>query len=213
MSESASSEFHPSALDAVNEALVSIGEGYQLTVLSKTAGRDVPNAANSRAAAYVYESALDAILTAHPWTFLMTRKRVTATPDANMWRVKRPSDALTIVGFENEIGDRLEYISEGDDLRLYDMPRAIIYLRQEDDLAVFPRRIRSLLVKRLAFDLANPNSGSKDELKVQYELYTQLLNEAKVWDTRQNKTNRKRVRNHIADVVRGDAPIDGEDWD
>lgn len=205
-------DFHPTALDAVNEALVSLGEGYQLTVLSKTAGKDVPNAANCRAAAHVYESARDLILTSHPWSFLITRRMATATRMCGAWNTRRPTDALTLLALEDAFGNRIEYISEGDELRSYERPANILYLRDEEDLDIWPRRIRALLVKRLAFDLANPNSGSKEELKVQYELFNQMLEEAKVWDVRQNKISRKRVRNHIAEVMRGEAPIDGEDY-
>ncbi len=204
-----SDNFHPTALDAVNEALIKLGEDVTLDVLSKTADETVINAAVSRKAAHIYDAARKQVLTEHAWSFATCIRQVVSQINAaGEFETQIPGGLLQIQACYDAGGNKPETIHSAGVVYSNAPLARIAFSRDIEDLGLWPHQVRAVLVARLAADLAKIVTGRQIDLQTYEQSYQQLIETAKVWDARQNNLQRKPYgRNYIVDRMRGGCPV------
>ena len=180
------STFHETALRAVNEAIVTLGQDLVLTELSETS-EDV----NSRKAAYVYESARLKVLRDHNWNFARREQICCGCtgPDYGGefgWRMPLPGGCVRLLMCYGENGDEVKYMLFAREIRASAPISRIVYTHNTQDLSRWSPDAYRALVLRLAADLAKPITGRINERQLQEQAYNEQLAAAKLADARES---------------------------
>lgn len=178
--------FHTTALRAVNEAIIMLGQDIVLTELSETS-EDV----NSRKAAYVYESARLKVLRDHNWNF--ARRELPccgcSMPDYGGeygFRMPLPGGCVRLLMCYGESGEEVKYMLFGREIRACAPIARIVYTHNAQDLTRWSPDAYRALVLRLAADLAKPITGRINERQLQEQAYSEQLAAAKLADARES---------------------------
>lgn len=197
--------FHPTALRAVNEALVTLGQDVMLTQLSTTGAEP-----NSRKAAFLYEGARTRVLRDHAWSFArreMEFNGCSCDPDVTdglHFRTPLPGRCARLVMCYAHGGRRATYAIVGREIRSSEPIERIDYLIDEQDLDRWSPDAYRALVLRLAADLAKPITGRINERQLQEEAYASCLADAKANDAREvNIPYDPYGDNHYVEAMRG----------
>lgn len=201
--------FHPTAVAAVNRALVVLGQDVTLTAAQFSVGSDN---AHGRKAAWLYEGSRQAVLRDHAWAFA---ERVVDEPGSSpahgagpfRFLTQRPGKCVRIRGCFADDG-RLAHWRVGPVGIESDEPlRRIVYTSDVDDLDKWSPDAYRALVLRLAADLAKPVTGRINERQLQEQAYAEALADAKLHDSReQNVPYDAYGTNHYVDAMLGGRP-------
>lgn len=182
--------FHRTALHAVNEALVTLGQDILLTAETFS---ETGTEANGRKAAYMYEGSRLAVLRAHPWGFARRTLRSCGCscapdggPDGAHFTVPMPPRCVRIVSCRGEGGRIVRYVPEGRTVRSWEPICEIAYVQDVEDLDRWSPDAYRALVLRLAADLAKPVTGRISERQLQEQAYVEFLEQAKLSDARES---------------------------
>lgn len=196
--------FHPSALAAVNQALVMLGQDVVITELSTTSSD-----AHTRKAAYVYESSRMRVLRDHAWRFASMEMRTAGIgscdpADALRCRYPIPPKMVALRGCFDHAGLSLQCRLTATQI-CTDRPVArIVYTADIADLDKWTPEAYGVLVQRLAADLAKPITGRINERQMQEQAYAEVLANAKLHDAREANVEYDAYgSNHYADVMCG----------
>lgn len=176
--------FHPTAIVAVNEALVVLGQDVLLDELSQTS-----ESVNSRKAAYLYESARKRVLGDHNWNFATTDIPADSCKcgcdSAMPYVTQKPARCVCVIGcFSNN--QLCNYCITGKEIRS-DLPiDRISYIQDVEDLDRWTADAYRALVLRLAADLAKPITGRINERQLQEEAYANQISNAKLADAKES---------------------------
>ena len=213
MDNTSHTNFHPTALAAVNEALAVLGQDVVLEELSAAS-----NVVHSRKAAFLYESSRRRVLRDHAWNF--ARRDLSVPPvledgeppdcDGMRYRTAMPGRCARLVMCYGPDGRKAEYAVSGREIRSRAPVARIVYIHDEDNLDRWSPDAYRTLVLRLAADLAKPVTGRINERELQERAYAEQLAEAKVNDAREgNVPYDPYGENHYVEAMRGrrlDAP-------
>ena len=185
------SGFHPTALDAVNEALVTLGQDVTLTELSKTS-----RTIESRKAAFLYESARLKVLRDHNWSFARReepRGESAAAFDSCAqgreefpYTTPAPAKCARMEGCFGFDGREVTWRLAGGNIRSAQPIARIVFTADIADLNRWSADARRALVLRLAADLAKPITGRINERQLQEQAYQDQIAQAKLADARES---------------------------
>ena len=198
------STFHETALRAVNEAIVTLGQDLVLKELSEES-KDV----NSRKAAYVYESARLKVLRDHNWNFARREQICCGCtgPDYGGefgYRMPLPGGCVRLLMCYGEDGSEVKYMLFGREIRSAAPIARIVYTHNMVDLTKWSPDAYRALVLRLAADLAKPITGRINERQLQEQAYGEQLAAAKLADARESNVMEDAWGgNHYVDAMRG----------
>lgn len=205
------SGFHATALAAVNEALVTLGQDVILDELSAASGTP-----ESRKAAFVYEGSRLKVLRDHAWGF--ARRQWEACGCAAMcdgcrdarggaefpFAVPPPPGCVRLISCRAAGGREAQWRLAGGMIRS-DVPVATVaYVADVQDLDRWSPDAYRALVLRLAADLAKPVTGRISERQLQDEAYAQAIADAKLADARESNVRQDPYgENHYVEAMRG----------
>jgi len=198
--------FHPSAVAAVNQALVAIGEDKTVEELSP-----VSSDATARKAAFVYESARQKVLRDHAWTFArrdepLAPTRSFAPCDAYPFYYARPPKAVRITGCFDSAGAMVFWVDAQKEIHCSRQAARCTYTADIEDLDKWNPDAFRALVLRLAADLAKAVTGRLNERELQERAYADQLAAAKLNDSRGGNAEYDAYgSNHYADAMSGGA--------
>lgn len=204
MKNTAHGSFHPTALAAVNEALVTLGQDVRLTTLATDAAD-----ANSVKAAFVYEGARSRVLRDHNWNFARRTAVVagcSSFDDGDEFRfsVLKPARCARLIMCYGESGEEVEYLVEGETIRAKTPVARIVYTSDIEDLDKWSPDAYHALILRLAADLAKPITGRINERQLQEQAYLDALGAAKLADARETNVPQDAWgENHYVKAMRG----------
>lgn len=186
---------HASALDACNEALITLGQDVTLVTLDKSSSDP-----KERDCAYLYETARKQVLSDHPWSFI--REELEYDPPRRS--VDLPADAVRIVACLDEDGYNLAFRCVGGKVKSDDEIARLVFTRDEEDLTEWDPDAYKALVLRLAADLAKPITGRINERQLQEQAYAEQIEKAKLKDARNSGYSGKAYgRNYYVDRMQG----------
>jgi len=166
-----------SALDACNEALITLGEDVTLATLDKDSSDP-----KERKCAHLYETARKQVLSDHPWSFVRAEQNFYPARQV----VEYPYDAMRIIACLDEDGYNIAYkrvdntITCADDTAI----QTLVYTYDEEDLGAWDSDAYKALILRLAADLAKPITGRINERQLQEQAYAEQIEKAKLKDAR-----------------------------
>lgn len=185
MANTTHGNFHPTALAAVNEALIVLGQDVTLTELSADS-----SVAHARKAAFLYEGARIRVLRDHAWAFALRTEETASClcrPEgAFPFLTARPPRCVRLVSAVSESGRpcRGRLTAEGLET---DRPAArLTYVADVADLDRWSPDAYRALVLRLAADLAKPVTGRINERQLQEQAYNEQIEAAKTADARES---------------------------
>lgn len=199
------SSFHATALAAVNEALVTLGQDVVLSELN-VASSDV----NSRKAAYVYESSRLKVLRDHNWNFARSSVRLNGcgcsadSREQFPFETLKPAKCLRLIMCYDEIGEEVHYQVQGNAIRADAPIDKVVFTADVDDLDKWSPDAYRALVLRIAADLAKPITGRINERQLQEQAYADALAAAKLADARETNVPQDAWgENHYVNAMRG----------
>ena len=184
--------FHPTAILAVNKALVQLG--HDVTIETLDPESDVPE---ERKAAFVYDESRRQVLRDHAWGF--ARREVQATSwfapthpgDRFPNHAQLPPDALAVVGVKDLGGCDAEYTTAGDEIHSIQPVSLVSYTEDVEDLDRWSAGAYKALVLRLAADLSKIITGRINERQLQESAYAAEIRAAKMQDSRSVNVSRR----------------------
>ncbi len=200
--------FHSTALAAVNEALVTLGNDTVLTELSPSS--EVPE---SRKAAFVYTGSRLKVLRDHDWNF--ARRIIPACsspiscdahgePPALPFICPVPTSVVRILACKTLGGRETEWSKYDNFIKSRDPLASITYTADVEDLDKWSPDAYRALILRLAADLAKPITGRINERQLQEEAYARTLEDAKLADARESHISQDPwADNPYVDAMRG----------
>ncbi len=201
--------FHASAVAAVNQALVALGEDRTMEELSTTS-----TDATSRKAAFIYESARQKVLRDHAWTF--ARREVPSGPPAAVAPPRAPFPfvypmpvrMLRVLSCLDEAGHEVRWTLAPREIHCERPACRLIYAADVDDLDKWSPEAYRALVLRLAADLAKAVTGRINERQLQETAYQDQIEAAKLADARGvNSGYDAYGQNHYAAAMLGESRI------
>nr|DAH80682.1 MAG TPA: tail tubular protein [Caudoviricetes sp.] len=207
--------FHATALAAVNEALVTLGQDTTLSELSTDS--TVPE---SRKAAYVYDGSRMRVLREHAWNFakgVMPMAGCLATCPQHSGNERLPfvcpvppKCARVLECLSETSGKPCEWSLFGRSILASEPVGGVVYVRDVEDLERWSPDAYRALVLRLAADLAKPITGRINERQLQEQAYADALAQAKLSDARESNVPQDPWDdNPYADAMRGRRPSVG----
>lgn len=183
--------FHPTAVLAVNKALVQLGHDVFVEVLDCQS--EVPE---ERKAALVYDESRRQVLRDHAWGFARRE-----TPAASWCAPTHPGDqyphhaevppgALQVVGVKDAGGRDAEYVVVGREIRSAQPVSSVSYTEDVEDLDTWSAGGYKALVLRIAADLAKVVTGRINERELQERAYAAEISAAKLQDSRSTNVSR-----------------------
>ena len=177
--------FHPTAILAVNKALVQLGHDVAVKALDPSS--DVPE---ERKAAFVYDESRRQVLRDHAWGF--ARREVPAASwfapthpgDRLPHHVVVPPQALQVVAARDLRGGDAEYTVVGGEIHAASPVALVEYTEDVEDLDRWSAGAYKALVLRLAADLSKVVTGRINERQLQEEAYAAEIRAAKTQDSR-----------------------------
>ncbi len=207
-SNTAHNNFHATALAAVNEALVTLGNDTVLTELSPSSATP-----ESRKAAYVYTSARLKVLRDHDWNFARRTIPVSSSPMPGSVQGAPPSlpfvcpvptSVLKIIACYRVDGRETEWSRYDNYIKSSEPLASITYTTDIEDLDRWTPDAYRALILRLASDLAKPITGRINERQLQEEAYIRALEDAKLIDARESNVSQDPWADApYADAMRG----------
>ena len=177
--------FHPTAVTAVNKALVQLGHDVFVEALDESS--EIPE---EKKAAFVYDDSRRQVLRDHAWGFA---RREAQTPsyfaplgpnDPFPHHVQLPPDALQVVKvYDMEFRDA-EYTVVEREIHSAAPVRVVAYTEDVEDLGQWSAGAYKALVLRLAADLSKIITGRINERQLQEEAYAAEIRAAKLQDSR-----------------------------
>jgi len=183
--------FHATAVAAVNQALVTLGQDVVLTELS--AGSEV---VESRKSAFLYDAARLKVLRDHNWNFARREAEAcgcTVSPEADelgfAFSCPVPPRCVRVLACLGGFGrGEVRWRLFGQTVRS-DLPVGrIVYVADVEDLDRWSPDAYRALVIRLAADLAKPITGRINERQLQESAYGEAIEAAKLADARETNT-------------------------
>lgn len=200
--------FHATALAAVNEALVTLGNDTVLTELSASSA--VPE---SRKAAYIYTGSRLKVLRDHDWNFArritpICSSLVSVTeqnePPSLPFICPIPSSVVRVLKCDTGSGRETEWSKYNNIIKSREPLASITYTADIEDLDKWSPDAYRALILRLAADLAKPITGRINERQLQEEAYARTLEDAKLADARESHISQDPwADNPYADAMRG----------
>ena len=200
--------FHPTAVAAVNRALVTLGQDVTIEALSTTS-----EIAHARKAAFLYEGSRQAVLRDHAWTFaervLETDGCLCLAPDGEgggdfPFRTQRPAKCAAVRGCFGADGRLAKWRVGGLGIESDSPIARIVYTADVEDLDKWSPEAYRCLVLRLAADLAKPITGRINERQLQESAYAEAIANAKLHDSReQNVPYDAYGENYYVERMRG----------
>lgn len=200
--------FHATALAAVNEALVTLGNDTVLTELSQSS--EVPE---SRKAAFVYTGSRLKVLRDHDWNFARRITPVCSSlvsftgfgePPALPFICPLPSSIVRILKCDMVDGRETEWSKYDNFIKSREPLASITYTADVEDLDKWSPDAYRALILRLAADLAKPITGRINERQLQEEAYARTLEDAKLADARESHIRQDPwADNPYVDAMRG----------
>ena len=177
--------FHPTAVKAVNKALVQIGHDVTVELLDEES--EVPE---EKKAAFVYDESRRQVLRDHAWGF--ARREAPATSwfapthpgDLYPHHAEMPPDALQVVGVKDCAGRDAEYTIVDREIRASVPFALVVYTADLEDLDRWSAGAYKALVLRLAADLSKIITGRINERELQERAYAAEIRAAKLQDSR-----------------------------
>lgn len=206
MSNTSHSGFHSTAVAAVNEALVTLGQDVILTELSTAS-----SVVQSRKAAFQYESSRLRVLRDHNWNFAKREELATAYPvgvtGPFRFAVQVPAQCVRVLACVDLAGRKCQWRMIGtSEIRLDRPCFKIEYIEDVKNLDRWSSDAYRCLVLRLAADLAKPITGRISERQIQEEAYKDQLENAKLTDAKENNTpDEAWGDNYYAQAMRGNS--------
>ena len=150
------------------------------------------------------------LMSAHRWNFARATVPAAPTPDPlrpGRFTCARPPDCVRIEKVNDMGGSPCEWTMRGVWISAERPPATIVYVRDEDDLDLWPPSVRRALVYRLAAD-ASLVCATKDRAHPASDalmrLYEKKLSDAAVQDAREGNPGRSAWgRSRFADSMRG----------
>lgn len=161
------------AVQIINQALVFLGEApiENASIATKAA----------IAAQTVYEPTVDEVLRAHPWNFATRRQflspLVEAPPFGYGYQFQRPSDWLRTLSCSAR-----DYRIEGARILANKDSIELRYIARITDVSLYDSLFCTALARCLSAKLAYPITKSTSKQQAEWELYVQVLGQAKFVD-------------------------------
>ena len=198
--------FHATALAAVNEALVTLGQDVVLAAgeLSTSSA-----AVNGRKAAFVYNSSRLRVLRDHGWNFarreyLTGQTACSPNFDAYPFRVPVPPKCVRLIACFTCARRIVHHQLFGSEVRADEPIERIVYTSDVEDLDKWSPDAYHALVLRLAADLAKPITGRTNERQLQEQAYADVIADAKLHDACDTNTEYDAYgSNHYVEAMRG----------
>lgn len=206
------SGFHATALAAVNDALVVLGQDVLLDELSLTS-----KTVNSRKAACLYDASRLKVLRDHNWNFARTEQPCdgcgcTGGGGGLPFLAAVPPRCVRVLDCFG-CGGRCEYRLYGREIRSDRPVDRIVYTQDVEDLDRWTPDAYRALVLRLAADLAKPVTGRVNERQLQESAYDEQLQAAKLADSRESNVPYDAWGdNHYVKAMRGEARAANPGW-
>lgn len=183
--------YHPTAVKAVNKALVQLGHDVTIDQLDESS--DVPE---ERKAAFVYDESRRQVLRDHAWGF--ARREVQAASwfapthpgDEYPHHAELPQGALQVVCVKALDGRDAEYTVVENEIHSMQPVSLIAYTEDVEDLDRWSAGAYKALVLRLAADLSKIITGRINERQLQEEAYAAEIRAAKAQDSRSINVSR-----------------------
>lgn len=177
------------AIDIFNRALGMIGHDRSATEADLTAAK--PSTEYVRCNRE-WDGARLAVLTAHPWNFLLEETPITqgaeTTDDISddiLYEYDRPDDVIRIVEVVDGVHKRVDYRVAGGKL-LTDAPEIkIVYMEDENDPTLWPSAIVDAVAAELASRIALPMSANARMVEATKGLAMKYLSDATLLDARE----------------------------
>lgn len=179
--------FHSTALAAVNEALVVLGQDVTLAAADFAANSQV---AHGRKAAFLYEGSRMRVLRDHAWSFALREVEAGcafAPEDGGRfpYRLAVPGRCARLVACLAPDGGTAEWRMAGREIQAAEPVARVRYVADVEDLDKWSPDAYRALVLRLAADLAKPVTGRINERNLQEAAYADHLAAAKLNDARE----------------------------
>lgn len=177
--------FHPTAVKAVNKALVQLG--HDVTVEALDEESEVPE---EKKAAFVYDESRRQVLRDHAWSF--ARRETAATSwhapthpgDIHPFHAEVPPSALQVVGVKDAEGRDARYVIVDREIHSTKPVSLIAYTEDVEDLDLWSAGGYRALVLRLAADLSKIVTGRINERELQEQAYVAEIRAAELQDSR-----------------------------
>lgn len=164
-----------SKVSICNTALINLGAD---TIISLT-----EDTKQARDCNVVYDVIRQDLLRGHPWNFAIKRQQLAATVADPVFEFNNqfnlPSDSLRILKVFDETS---EYKIEGDKIISDQTPLKVVYIRNEEDVALFDSNFSYLLSLGIAAEIAYSITGSTQQASLMRQRYIQARRESKQWD-------------------------------
>jgi len=182
--------FHATAVAAVNEALVTLGQDVMLTELSTSS-----DVVESRKCAFVFDGSRLKVLRDHNWNFARREYAVDgccASPEPDEcgfpFSCPIPPKCVRLLACYESCGREVHWRLFGSCVRSNFPISRIVYTADVTDLDKWsPDAYRALII-RLAADLAKPITGRINERQLQESAYGEQIASAKLADARESNT-------------------------
>lgn len=198
--------FHSTALAAVNQALVTLGQDV---VLEPADFATDAKSAHGRKAAYLYDSARLRVLRDHAWNFARREwlvGGVTCSPceEAFPFRIPLPPRCVKVLACYGQGRRVVHHKLFGGEIRSDEPIVRVVYTADIEDLDKWASDAYNALVLRLAADLAKPITGRINERQLQENAYLDMVATAKLHDANDiNLTYGDGDENHYVRAMRG----------
>lgn len=200
-------DFHPTALAAVNEALIVLGQDVTLEELSKTSAT-----VNSRKAAFLYETSRMKVLRDHDWNFATEELTIDSChcdclEGAMPYHSQKPPRCVRVLACKYG-GELSEWRIVGNEIHSSLPIDCITYIKDIEDLNRWTPDAYRALVLRLAADLAKPITGRINERQMQEEAYQGQVQTARLSDAKEaNVPYDAWGENHYVKAMRGESRL------
>ena len=179
------SDFHPTAVKAVNKALVQLGHDVTVELLDEDS--EVPE---EKKAAYVYDESRRQVLRDHAWGFARREAQTTSwlapthRGDRYPHHAELPPDVLQVVAAKDIDGADAEYTIVDREIHSTRPLSLVVYTEDVQDLDRWSAGAYKALVLRLAADLSKIVTGRLNERELQEQAYAAEIRAAKLQDSR-----------------------------
>lgn len=162
-----------SAIQIINQALIFLGEA---PIESANIGTKAAIAAQT-----VYEPTVDEVLRAHPWNFAVKRQTLPPLADAPpfgyAYQFQRPADWLRTLSCSAR-----DYRMEGGRIHANEESIDLRYIARITDVTLYDALFCTAVARCMSSKLAYPITKSTSKQQAEWELYVQVLGQAKFVD-------------------------------
>lgn len=176
--------FHSTALAAINQALVTLGQDVVLEAADLATDA---KSAHGRKAAFLYDAARLRVLRDHAWNFARREWLVGGTmcspcDEAFPFRIPLPPRCVKTLACYGHGRHIIHHKLFGGEIRSDEPIQRVVYTADEENLDKWTSDAYNALVLRLAADLAKPITGRINERQLQEQAYADMVATAKLHD-------------------------------